>query len=194
MDQSISQNQQVRPMTEPPVRDSVPPVQQPPQGPSAMPQRISIGREQGPIQISNDDEDDVVGGQAVVQVQTQAEVSRLPSSEQGTTQTVPQEVQPTMEVIRPSAPEIAVPQELTNYVQKAPTQNPFLAPELQNYGVRHTIPQVAVPQNEEGIKQLPLIYEEAVAKEKAFQFKDSMKWLAAKVHFYWKKVNPEVYK
>lgn len=195
MDQSTSPSlQQVRPMIEPPVRESVPSVQQSPQTPSSMPQRISIGREQGPIQISNDDEDDVAGGQAVVHVQAPSEISRQPSTEQGSGNAVPQEIQQSMEAIRPSVPEVEVPQELTNYIQKSPTQNPILPRELQNYGVRHTIPQVAVPENDEGIGQLPLLYEEAVAKEKAFQLKDSMKWLAAKVHYYWKKVNPEVYK
>jgi hypothetical protein len=69
-----------------------------------------------------------------------------------------------------------------------------LPPELQNAGVRHTIPQVVVPQNELGIKELPLPYEEAVAKEKAFRPQDAGKWIAAKVHYYWKKINPIVYK
>jgi hypothetical protein len=196
--------QQARPVVEPAMRESLSPVQaasqaQPvPQAPSSLPQMISIGREQGPVQISNDDEDDTAGAQQYTPQQAQApsEIVHQPSPEKIATQAVPQEIaQSTTEMVGPSVPEIEIPKELTGIVNKTSDgQNYTIPVELQNYGVRHTIPQVVVPENKYEIRTLPLPYEEVLAKEKAFQYKDSMKWLSAKVHYYWKKINPLVYK
>lgn len=201
--QQVSQSQQqARPMTEPAVREPVAP--QPPVTPSkpSVPSsvnQISIGREQGPIQISSDDEDDVAGGQQYTSQtpqQDQSETVRQPSAETIVTQAVPQEIaQSSTEVMGPAVPEIEIPQELKSIVTRTPdAQNYSIPASLQNYGVKHTIPQVAVPENKYQIHTLPLPYEEVVAKEKAFQYKDSMKWLSAKVHYFWRKINPSVYK
>ena len=210
--------QQARPVVEPPVRDpSVQPQPAAPQAPQKS-QAISVGTEMGRFQITTDEEEDDTGSsQQYVPLQSQtpseiihepttekvvtqaaplSEIIHQPSSEKIVTQAVPQEMaQQSVEQIQPAVPEVEVPKEISHLVQKSPVlNNPFLPPELQNAGVKHTIPQVAVPQNEFGIKELPLPDEEAKAKAKAFRSQDSMKWLAAKVHYYWRKINPEVYK
>ena len=209
--------QQARPVDEPVVRD---PLVQPqpvtPQVPSTPKTAISVGTEMGRFQITDEEDDDKGNSQQYtpLQAQTPSEIIHeptkeklvtqiappaeivQPNSERMAAQSVPQEVaQQSMEVIQPAVPEVVVPKEIGHLVQKAPiTNNPFLPPELQNMGVRHTIPQVVVPQNTLGIKELPLPYEEAIAKEKAFRPQDAGKWLAAKVHYYWRKINPVVYK
>jgi hypothetical protein len=210
--------QQARPVAEPVVRD---PLAQPqpvaPQAPSSPKTAISVGTEMGRFQITDEEEDDDKGssqGYTPLQAQTPSEIIHEPTKEKAVTQaappaeivqssserivaqSIPQEVaQQPMDVIQPAVPEVVVPKEIGHLVQKAPiANNPFLPPELQNMGVKHTIPQVVVPQNSLGIKELPLPYEEAIAKEKAFRPQDAGKWLAAKVHYYWRKINPVAYK
>ena len=142
-----------------------------------------------------EDEQQKTNQQAVPQMETQAEIDQQRVVQQYTPLSEIHPVVVTKEAIQPSIPEVAISQELAHMVEATPqAENPFLPPELQKRGIMAAGNAVPVPTNTFGIKALPMQYQDAVVKEKTLKLQESMKWLAGKIHYYWRKLNPKVYK
>lgn len=194
--------QQVRSVTEPPIREDL--LQQSAQGPfsssnvSSPVSQTAVGPEQGSVQIPADVEDDTSSVQqqyTPIQAQAPSEVVQQPVS-QAIAAEAPQEG--AAELLRPSNPEIVIHPEIEHVVEKMPSSvaaDTSLVPkDVVSQYVKPEGAGVPVPQNDFGIKTLPLSYMQADELEKRSDIKNGSHWFADKVKYLWEKLNPTLWK
>lgn len=89
--------------------------------------------------------------------------------------------------IAPSTPEIVIPQELKNTIEKSPASHePKIEKNTPMKLAKESTPVITTPT---GIINLPMTYKEALKKEKNSSFRDSIHWLAALIAYQWRKYN-----
>lgn len=101
------------------------------------------------------------------------------------------------DVIKHAPVEVAIPTEVKEVgVTHGSDTEPKLTEEIKKAGVTvSTAVNVPSPKKNTLPKiPLPMTYEEAVIKKKQSKMKDAVKWLAAKIIYQWRKVDPELYK
>lgn len=102
----------------------------------------------------------------------------------------PVEVQ--SEIAPSTPPEIMIPQELKNRVEKGPdAHQPKIEKETRLAGMelaKESTPVITTPT---GIIHLPLTYTQALQKKKESRLIDSIHWLAALVMYQWRKYDPD---
>lgn len=104
------------------------------------------------------------------------------------------EAQETVE-LQPAVPEVAIENtEVEKIVEATPDQEkPDIPKALSDAGVTHSGPGIiAVPQNNFGIKEIPVSYQQAAVEEKQTELHESKHWLMGVVMYVWRRINPEL--
>lgn len=98
--------------------------------------------------------------------------------------------------ITPSAPpEIMIPQELKNTIEKSPgALEPKIEKETRLAGVKLAKESTPVITTPTGIIRLPMTYSQALQKEKSSAFWDSIHWFAAQIMYQWRKHDSDIVK
>lgn len=99
------------------------------------------------------------------------------------------------EYIKPSLPEINIPGELNNIMEKSPETEPAKA---VNSAPPDTVPlpkqEISAISTQYGMINLPMNYNQAKQKIKETKFDDSMHWLSALIMYQWLKYEPDAAK
>ncbi len=85
--------------------------------------------------------------------------------------------------------EKVVEKELEALVEKSPdTEKPEIPKEVQAAGVTHAKENTPMPQIASGTKSLPMSFQDALATQKKYKWRNSITWFASLVMYHWKKI------
>ncbi len=105
--------------------------------------------------------------------------------------------QPTRSEITTVPQEIKIPEALKDIgIEQGTDRELKLSPDVKKAGVALSKDSTPVPTVPSGAVTLPMQYTQAVViqKNKKIKIKDAMKWLAAKIAFFWRREDPVLYK
>jgi hypothetical protein len=175
-----------------------------PQAQQPKHQQISVGSREAGAVVEDADEDDDDDEELLVapqETKNSAAIGQNEGEDEDETVTVASGQQAAADVqenvaIRPSAPEAAVvaSPEVEKVIEKAENrEEPVIPKEVQDAGVTHSGPGVIVveQQNNFGVSQMPVSYQQAAKQIKKTKFKDSKHWFLGMMMYIWRKLQTE---